>query len=65
MIQLPLQFVDPPETTTADHGGLFFSASESRRIQKAVLARWQAGSRGVQSAELLQIIKMRLVPQLR
>ncbi len=34
------------ELHAADHGGLFFSASESRRIQKAVLARWEAGSRG-------------------
>jgi hypothetical protein len=39
------------ELHAADHGGIFFSASESRRIQKAVLARWQACSCGVQSAE--------------
>jgi hypothetical protein len=40
------------ELHAADQGGLFFSDSESRRIQNAVLARWQAGARAVQSAEL-------------
>jgi hypothetical protein len=45
------------ELLAADQGGLFFSASESRRIQKAVLARWQAASRGVHSAETRQIPK--------
>lgn len=35
------------ELFAADHGELFFAASESKRIQKAVLARRQAGSRGV------------------
>ena len=53
------------ELRAADQGGLFFSASESRRLQKAVLARWQADSRGVQAAELQQITKIRLVPEPR
>jgi hypothetical protein len=48
------------ELLAADHGGLFFSTSESNRIQKAVLARWQAGSRRVQSAEAQQTAKIRL-----
>lgn len=48
------------ELQAADHGGLFFSASESKRIQRAVLARWQACLRGVQTAELHQITKIRL-----
>jgi hypothetical protein len=34
------------ELHAVDQGGLFFSASESERIQKAVLARWQAVPRG-------------------
>lgn len=51
------------ELHAADHGGLFFSASESRRIQEAVLARWQAAPRGVQSAQVQQITKIRLVPE--
>jgi hypothetical protein len=53
------------ELLGADHGELFFSASESRQIQKAVLARSQAGARGVQSAEAQQITKIRLVPEPR
>ena len=48
------------ELFAADHGELFFAASESRRLQKAVLARWQACSRGVQTAELQQITRIRL-----
>jgi hypothetical protein len=43
------------ELFAADQGRLFFSASESSRIQKAVLARWQARERGVQSAPVQQI----------
>jgi hypothetical protein len=35
------------ELLAADHGGLFFSASERGRIRKAMLARWRADSRGV------------------
>jgi hypothetical protein len=50
------------ELQAADHGGLFFSASESKRIQNAVLVRWQAVSRGVQRAEAQQITENRLVP---
>jgi hypothetical protein len=50
------------ELQAADHGGLFFSASESKRIQKVVLVRWQAVSRGVQRAEAQQITENRLVP---
>lgn len=53
------------ELLAADQGGLFFSDAEGRRIQKAVLARWQAGSRGVQSAEAQQMTKIRLVPDPR
>jgi hypothetical protein len=53
------------ELLAADQGGLFFSDSEGRRIQKAVLARWQAGSRSVQSAEAQQTTKIRLVPEPR
>jgi len=53
------------ELLDADHGGLFFSSSESKRIQKAVLARWQAGSRDLQSAQAQQITKNLLVPEPR
>lgn len=49
------------ELLAANQGGLFFSASESRRLEKAALARWQAASHGVQSAEVQQVIKNRLV----
>ena len=52
------------ELHAADHGVLFFSASEDRRIQKAVLARWQAGSLGVQSVRAGQISTIRVLPQL-
>jgi len=53
------------ELFEANHGGLFFSDSESRRIQKAVLARWHADSRVVQSAEARQITKTRSGPESR
>jgi hypothetical protein len=53
------------ELHAADHGGLFFSASESRRIQKAVLARWQARPGGVQSAKAQQTTEIQLVPEPR
>jgi hypothetical protein len=53
------------ELFEANHGGLFFSDSESRRIQKAVLARWHADSSGVQSAEARQITKTRSGPESR
>jgi len=42
------------ELRAADRAWLFFSASESSRIQKAVLARWQADSRGVQTTQVQQ-----------
>jgi len=48
------------ELLAADHGVLFFSTSESNRIQRAMLARWQAGSSGVQRAEAQQTAKIRL-----
>jgi hypothetical protein len=47
------------ELLAADQGELLFSASESERIQEAVLARWQARERGA------AITKIRLVPDLR
>jgi len=52
------------ELLAADQGGLFFADSESRRIQRAVLARWQVHSRGVQSAQA-QTTKIRQVPEPR
>jgi hypothetical protein len=42
------------ELHAAEQGRLLFSASESKRIQKAVLARWQACERGVHSAGMQQ-----------
>jgi hypothetical protein len=53
------------ELLAADHGDLFFSASESRRIQTQLHARWQAGSRGLQSDQVQQITKILLVPEPR
>jgi hypothetical protein len=44
----------------ADHGELFFSDAEGRRIQDAVLARWQAGSRGALSAAAQPTTEARL-----
>ena len=40
------------ELAAAQHGGLFFSSSESERLQKAVDARWRAAAGGVQNAML-------------
>ena len=53
------------ELLAADHGALFFTASESSRIRKAVLARRQANSRGVQNAEVRHGAKIRLAEDLR
>jgi hypothetical protein len=53
------------ELLAADQGPLYFSASESKRIQKAVLARWQATSRGIPSTEAQQASKTPLVLELR
>jgi hypothetical protein len=51
------------ELFDANHGGLFFSASESRLLQKAVLARWQADSPGIQTVQAQQNNKIRLLPE--
>jgi hypothetical protein len=48
------------ELLAADHGELFFSDAESRRIQNGVLARWHAGSRGLLSGEAQRTTEIRL-----
>jgi hypothetical protein len=39
------------ELLAANQGGLFFSAAEGKRLQKAVLARWQADSLALQTVQ--------------
>ena len=53
------------ELHAADQGELFFSAPESERIQKAVLARWQVALRGVHNTKTQQTTRIRLLPELR
>lgn len=39
------------ELSAVNRGGLFFSAAESKRLQNAVLARWQADPRGAHTVQ--------------
>ncbi|MBI3476760.1 MAG: hypothetical protein HY010_13590 [Acidobacteria bacterium] len=50
------------ELLAADQGALFFSASESRRLQEATVARWQEGSRAVRSTAEQQVTRIRTDP---